>query len=399
MSPESIAGAQAAVANSPARQERLAMAARAPATQFVDGEGYMPMGRPAYGSGARNLQTSRVGVGTMSNGMTGGGAIGSSLMMGGAAVPGMAMGGVPQQPRQPAVNAFETAKATAAGMQRAPTVMQTEDGGARIFGSGAVMRKPTDEQADRRSAFADAMEARRGRVQERGIARGREREERMQFASDAQTMGRNPALIRAFERQGIAPERAMAMMGAMSGDRGAAQFLSEDNRQRGVADAAAALDAREQRRLQLEEENQAFQQDYLNRQPQKPAIEPDVAAQLTAQSQADYDKMVAEGMPPTVAQQQVQQRYSQIQPGFTFSPYKPHQTPTRLPNAVGVPQAVIDRMRASGDPEQVAAAAEAERTNRELEGAHTAAGASLWPGSPSIIKGWMNRRRRGATSR
>jgi hypothetical protein len=186
-------------------------------------------------------------------------------------------------------------------------------------------------------------------------------------------MGRNPALIRAFERQGIAPERAAAMM------QGNMQFLSEDNRQRALAGEAASRTSLDERRLGLEERGQQFQQDWLGRQPQAPAIAPEVASQLTTQAQTDYDQMIAGGMPPVIAAQQVQQRYSQIQPGFAFTPYQPRRTPG-IPRTAGTSQAVIDRMRSSGDPQQVAAADEAERKNKELQDAERGARRSGWGG-------------------
>lgn len=244
-------------------QEMLRKLGRTP--MAVDGEEFMANGRPSYGMGARRLMPSRVGVGTQSSGMTTGGGIGSALMMSGNAVPGMAMGGVQQQPRQPAVNAFETAKATATRMQqsgqRAPTVMQTPDGNTRVIGSGAVTLKPNKEQFANRAAFSAALDARRGNVASRGMARGQARDERMQFASDAQTMGRGPALIRAFERQGIAPERAAAMM------QGNMQFLSEDNRQRRAVDEVSARTALDKRREDREDAAQKFMQDYSAKQP------------------------------------------------------------------------------------------------------------------------------------
>lgn len=328
--------------------------------KLIDGQQYLANGRPAYGSGARNLQTSRVGAGTMSNGMTGGGAIGSSLMMSGAAVPGMAMGAAPPQPRQSAVNAFETAKATATGMQRPPTVMQTDDGGARIFGSGAVMLKPNEAQAAKRSAFADKLSERRDAVTDRGESRGQARDERMQFASDAQTMGRGPALIRAFERKGIAPERAAAMM------QGNMQFLSEDNRQQRAAGEAGDRTQIERDRLKMEQEGQKFQQDWLGRQPQ-PMDEQVI--QLQQSGQAAYDAAIAAEKTPQEAQAAAMQasmgkwqQFGTQTPGATGKPQGG-------PSTTGAPGGIIAALEASGDPQQRALGARMRQQNQALENA------------------------------
>lgn len=293
MSPETVAGVQGIIGASPARQDRLAMAARAPATRFVDGEGFTPLGRPAYGSGARNLQTSRVGAGTMSNGMTGGGAIGSALMMSGEAVPGMAMGGVPQQPRQPAVDPYATAQATKVRMmqsgQLAPTVMRTQDGNTRVIGSGGVMLKPNEEQLANRSAFAAALDARRGNVASRQMAKGQARDERLQFSKDRQQYGQQGALVQAFQRQGVDPMRAMAMVAAMGGDKTAVNYLSEDNRQTRAAGEFSG-------RTELEKERNAIERDRLTAEIEqgKNAIDPGVVA-LQQAGQAAYQQAIADG--------------------------------------------------------------------------------------------------------
>jgi hypothetical protein len=82
LSPSEIADAQAAVGASPARQERIAMAAGAPATRFIDGQGYMPMGRPAYGSAMSGASDDVVGTGRQTFGIGASGGMGSGVMRG-----------------------------------------------------------------------------------------------------------------------------------------------------------------------------------------------------------------------------------------------------------------------------------------------------------------------------
>lgn len=85
--PDAIRAVQGIVGTSPARQERLAMAARAPATRLVDGQGYMPLSRPSYGESsaatAGRLGDTRVGVGMQTSGVGSGGRMGAPLMRGG----------------------------------------------------------------------------------------------------------------------------------------------------------------------------------------------------------------------------------------------------------------------------------------------------------------------------
>ena len=85
MSPETLDAVQALVGASPARQERLAMAGRAPATVQIDGQGYMPLGRPNYGEANRyqgKLSDDQVGLGSMAGGLGTTGGMGSGLMRG-----------------------------------------------------------------------------------------------------------------------------------------------------------------------------------------------------------------------------------------------------------------------------------------------------------------------------
>lgn len=83
-SAEDVSRIQGIVGASPARQFREAMAARAPATRFVDGQGYMPNARPAYGTGGGGvLPDTQAGVGMQTSGVGSGGRMGTPLMRGG----------------------------------------------------------------------------------------------------------------------------------------------------------------------------------------------------------------------------------------------------------------------------------------------------------------------------
>jgi hypothetical protein len=380
MSPETLAGVQASVGASPARQERLAMASRAPATKFIDGQGYMPNGRPAYGSGARNLQTSRVGAGTMSNGMTGGGAIGSSLMRGRLPASMEAGGQGPvsaaltrQQPELPSKP-----------MQYG--VATDQDKFAEAWKNRKMTTSDPAKQAAAQEKRAEEMDLRQALVGQRGIQKGQNRTDRLEFQKDVQKAG----LIGALTKRGIDPVTVMAQQEIANGgpqSQEAIRYLSEANRQAGVRGEFADRNAIERERLGLDRERQQFEQNWLQGQPQPPAIDPEVAGQLTAQAEADYNRLIEGGMNPQTAAQQVQQRYSTIQPGFTFSPYNQPAAPTSLPKPAGVPQAVIDEMRASGDPAKIAAADEAERRNRELEEAQRRAG---WGGLRGLWDDWWN---------
>lgn len=83
-SAEEVSRIQGIVGASPARQFRQAQAARAPATRFVDGQGYMPNARPAYGTGGGGvLPDTQAGVGMQTSGVGSGGRMGTPLMRGG----------------------------------------------------------------------------------------------------------------------------------------------------------------------------------------------------------------------------------------------------------------------------------------------------------------------------
>lgn len=244
-------------------------------TVTVDGEEFAVSDGRTPGSYGGRLPETRVGIGRQSNGMTGGGGIGSSLMMSGAAIPGMAMGGLPQ--RQQPMLTPRPMKGTAP--------ISEGDFASAWEGRKMTASQDTPETQANRSAFATAMGERKGLVKKRGIARGQAREERMQFSRDREQYGERGALVNAFQRQGVDPTRAMAMM------QGNMQWLSEDNRQ-----TRAATEFGEANRLAGQRESrEQLQMRWTPRLAEAQAILNNPAATITEKNRAkqtmeDYDR-------------------------------------------------------------------------------------------------------------
>ena len=289
--------------HNPARQMPRGPAPEPGTPGFGEGyyQGQSGVTVPGVGRRASNqsLGSGRVGTGFQSTGMNTGGAFGSSLMMVGglrAAMGTAAMGGVPQQQRQPAVDPYETAQGTRTRMlqsvQRPPSVIQLPDGTVRVIGSaGGRQAEPNEDQLAKRAAYAAKLAGRQSAVENRGIARGQARESRREFARDQQYFGHRGALVRAFQRSGEDPMRAMAMMGAMGGNNNAAQFLSEDNRQRRAADEFRTRSNIEGQR----ESREQLQMRWTPRLAEAQAILNNPAATITEKNRAkqimqDYDQ-------------------------------------------------------------------------------------------------------------
>ena len=236
---------------------------------------------PGVGRRASNqsLGASRVGTGIQSTGMTTGGAFGSGLMMSGAALPGMIMGAAQEQRQQP-----ELVSRPMRGMTE---ITPSE------FAQAWKNRKQTTGAApdlDKMEKRRQALESRQAAVEARGMARGQARDDRMQFARDAQYYGPRGALAMAFQRQGMDPMAAMSQVAAMGGDKAALQYLSEDNRQRRAAQEFSG-------RTALEQERNAIERDRLEAEIEqgKRAIDPSSVA-LQQAGQTAYQQAISEGL-------------------------------------------------------------------------------------------------------
>ena len=298
---------------------------------------------PGVGRRASNqsLGASRVGTGIQSTGMTTGGAFGSGLMLSGAALPAMLMGAAPPQRQQP-----ELASRPMRGMTE---ITPSE------FAQAWKNRKQTTGAApdlDKMEKRRQALESRQAAVEARGMARGQARDDRMQFARDAQYYGPRGALAMAFQRQGMDPMAAMSQVAAMGGDKAALQYLSEDNRQRRAAEEFSG-------RTALEQERNAIERDRLDAEIQQAQGQQAMQTQQTQMTgQQAYDQ--------TEGGELEKIRAGQVASGNPD--WKPMQ---KIPmqgtmQSSGTPQRIIDEARAAGLNDL---ADKMERENRLLESA------------------------------
>ena len=290
---------------------------------------------PGSGRRASNqaLGAGRVGAGIQSTGMTGGGVFGSGLMMSGAALPGMIMGGLPDR-QQPEL----VSRPMRYGSEITPSEF------AEAWKNRKMTTSDPQKQADAAAKRQEALAARQAAVEASGKSRGQAREERMQFARDAQYFGPRGALIRAFSRQGVDPERAMAMM------QGNMQFLSEDNRQRRAADEFAGRTAIEQERNAIERDRLDAEIAQATRQENAPII---------AQGQAAFDAAIAQGQSYDQAA-----LAGQAASNGLWKPQGRQMSRPSSPQTSGTPQRIIDEARAAGLNDL---ADKMERENQELE--------------------------------
>ena len=321
-SPEAMRGAEALVAQSGARQHRNAFGAQyglppvGTNTVGLNAPTNTPMGYlqgrsnvavPGMGPRASNqaLGARRVGMGVSSTGMQTGGSFGAPLMLG--------QGPELKTPApRPTIASRPMMFDSKAGRAVETTPTAFRQAMESRVGRQAPMQ-PTDPEK-----FAAYTERRQGKLADRqaavesqGMARGKARTDRVEFRKDVQSGG----LIGALTKRGIDPARAMATnaLGGRDGE-AAARFLSEDNRQRGVAGEAADRTQIERDRLAMEKEGQKFQQNWLDRQP-KPIDAADAelqsagesARQAFAQSHPDKDPWGPEAM--NAAAQASQGRY------------------------------------------------------------------------------------------